>query len=121
VFVSFDAGKSWQRAATMTGPTAGKTDPFRFAQIPRGTRKARVRFELSGSNTIGILSFRIDADYQDPLAAGTFRPFDVVYRWKEAGREKSHRQTVQKLPLGYRIQAGTAVEMVSVSYEMAAK
>ena len=89
--------------------------------MPRGTRTARVRYELSGSNTIGILSFRIDADYRDPLAARTFRPFDVVYRWTEAGREKTHRQTVTKLPLSYRIQAGPAVEMVSVTCEMAAK
>jgi hypothetical protein len=121
VLLSFDEGKSWKLGATLTGPTPGKTESFRFAQIPRGTRKARVRFELSGTNTIGILSFRIDADYRDPLAARTFRPFDVVYRWKEEGREKTHRQTVKKLPLSYRIQAGTAAEMVSVSYEMAAK
>jgi hypothetical protein len=121
VFLSFDGGKSWKRGATLTGPTAGRTEAFRFTQVPRGMRQARVRFELSGTNTIGILSFRIDADYRDPLAARTFRPFDVVYRWKEAGREKTHRQTVKRLPLRYRIQAGKEVAMVSVTYEMTAK
>jgi hypothetical protein len=89
--------------------------------VPRGTRKALVRYELSGNHTIGILSFRIDADYQDPLAARAFRPFDVVYRWKENGRDKVHRERVRQLPLTYRIDAAEAPEMISVACEMPAR
>jgi hypothetical protein len=121
VLLSFDGGKSWQEAARMAGPTPGRTESGRFAAVPRGTRKALVRYELTGNNTVGIFSFRIDADYQDPLAARAFRPFDVVYRWKENGRDKVHRMRVGRLPLTYRIDAAEAPEMVSVSCEMPAR
>jgi hypothetical protein len=55
------------------------------------------------------------------LAAKTFQPFDVVHRWRENGQEKMHRETVARLPHQYKIDAGPAPEMVSVSYEMPAR
>jgi hypothetical protein len=67
-----------------------------------------------------VQSFRVDADYRDPIASGTVRPFRVVHRWKEAGRERSHVETITRLPAKYTIQAGASPEMVSVTYEMAA-
>jgi hypothetical protein len=118
VLASFDGGKSWKEAARSAGPTAGRTDVYRFTEVPPGARKALVRYELSGSDTIGILSFRLDADYRDPLAARTFRPFDVVYRWKEDGRERTSRTTVTRLPFNYTITTAAVPEMESVTYEM---
>ena len=56
---------------------------------------------MTGNNTAGVQSFRIDADYRDPMAARTVRPFRVVHRWKEGGREKSHAETVARLPAKY--------------------
>jgi hypothetical protein len=119
--VSFDGGKTWQEAARMAGPTQGRTEVFRFARIPKATRKALLRYELSGNNTVGILSFRVDADYRDPLAAPAFRPFDIVHRWKENGKVKEHREHIPRLPYTYPIKTVDVPEMVSVTYEMAAK
>jgi hypothetical protein len=121
VQVSFDDGKTWKEAAKLAGPTPGMTETSRFAEVPPGAKKALCRYELSGNNTVGIFSFRIDADYKDPLAAKALRPFVVVYRWKENGAEKTDRKTVDKLPFTYAINAAAVPEMVSVMYEMPAK
>jgi hypothetical protein len=121
VQVSFDDGKTWKDAAKLAGSTPGMTETSRFAEVPPGAKKALCRYELSGNNTVGILSFRIDADYKDPLAAKAVRPFVVVYRWKEDGAEKTDRKTIDKLPFTYTINTAAVPEMVSVRYEMPAK
>jgi hypothetical protein len=121
VALSFNGGKTYAEAARLAGPTPGRTDTFHISRLPAGTRKALVRYELSGNNTIGIFNFRIDADYKDPLAAPAFRPFHVVHRWKENGQEKSYRARVARLPFSYTINAAAAPEMVSVTFEMTAK
>jgi hypothetical protein len=120
MLLSFDGGKSWKEAGKISGPTPGTTRYFRFDAVPPGTKQALLRYELTGNNTIGVMSFRADADYRDPLA-GTFRPFDVVHRWKENGVEKSKRVTVSRLPFTYQIDAAAEPEMVAVSYEMSAR
>jgi hypothetical protein len=121
MLLSFDGGKNWQEAGKISGPTAGTTRYFRFDAVPADTKQALLRYELTGDNTIGVMSFRADADYRDPLAAASFHPFDVVHRWKENGIEKSKRVTVSKLPFTYQIDAAAEPEMVAVSYEMAAR
>jgi hypothetical protein len=120
MLVSADDGRTWREAARIAGPTPGRTAQFRFADWPAGTRKALLRFEMTGNNTVGVLSFRADADYKDPLAAGGFRPFRVVHRWSEAGRERTHDQIVPALPFTYTIDAAAEPEMRSVTYEMGA-
>jgi hypothetical protein len=117
ILVSADGGESWREAARISGPTPGRTEQFRFADWARGTRKAMLRFEMTGNNTIGVMSFRADADYRDPLAAG-FRPFRVVHRWKEGGDVKSHDQMIPELPFTYTVDVTADPEMTSVSYEM---
>ncbi len=79
-----------------------------------------MRFEMTGNNMAGVQSLRDDADYRDPLAARTFRPFRVVHRWTEAGTARSHSETISRLPARYTITAGEDPEMVSVAYEMEA-
>ncbi len=84
----------------------------------RKTRKVLLRFEMTGNNTAGVQSFRVDADYRDPMAAPTVRPFRVVHRWKEGSENKSHSETIERVPAEYVIEAGPNVEMISVRYEM---
>ncbi len=119
VAASTDGGKTWREVAVMRGPTQGRTEHIRVPKWPAGVRKVLLRFELTGTNTIGVQNFRVDADYRDPLATRTTRPFRVVHRWKEGGRERSHAETITRLPASYIIQAGAEPEMVSVTYEMA--
>jgi hypothetical protein len=120
VSTSTDGGKTWRPVATLAGPTQGRTEHIKVAKWPAGTRKALLRFEMTGNNTVGVQNFRVDADYRDPLASKTMRPFRVVHRWKEGGREQIHLETISRLPVRYTIPAGADPEMVSVSYEMAA-
>jgi hypothetical protein len=118
VTASTDQGRSWREVAVLKGPTQGRTEHIRVNKWPPKTREVLLRFEMTGNNTAGVQSFRVDADYRDPMAARTSRPIRVVHRWKENGRERSHVQTIARLPAKYTIQAGAEPEMVSVSYEM---
>jgi hypothetical protein len=118
MLVSTDGGLTWREAARMAGPTPGRTGQFLCGDWPPGTRNALLRFEMTGNNTVGVLSFRADADYKDPRAAGGFRPFHVVHRWTEDGLEKMHDQTVPTLPFTYTIDAAADPELTSVTYEM---
>jgi hypothetical protein len=118
VTASADGGRSWREVAVLRGPTQGRTEHVRVDKWPAKTRKVLLRFEMTGDNTAGVQSFRIDADYRDPMAIGTPRPFRVVHRWKEGGLEKTHTESIARLPAKYTIQAGALPEMVSVSYEM---
>jgi hypothetical protein len=114
---SIDGGQTWREVGRIAGPTPGTTRSFRVADWPSGTRSALLRFEMSGSNTIGVMSFRADADYRDPLAR-VARPFRVVHRWKQGGGEKEHVQVIASLPSRYEIVVDDEPEMLSVSYEM---
>jgi hypothetical protein len=116
MLLSFDAGKTWIEGGRITGPTAGTTQYFKFDKVPAGARRALLKYELSGNNTVGIFSFRADADYRDPT--GGFRPFAVVHTWKEGGQTRTHRQAVDRLPTTYGIKAAGEVEMVSVTCAM---
>jgi hypothetical protein len=115
---SADGGKTWREAGKISGPTPATTRAFRLDDWPAGTRSVLLRFELTGSNTIGVFSFRADADYRDPLAAGPVRPFRVVHRWKEGDREMQHGETVSRLPHRYTVDVAGEPEMVWVRYEM---
>jgi hypothetical protein len=106
--------------AVIAGPTQGRTEHIRVDRWPAGVRHALLRFELTGNNTIGVQNFRVDADYRDPLASKSVRPFRVEHRWKEVGRDRSHIETITRLPARYTINAGAEPAMVAVRYEMAA-
>jgi hypothetical protein len=120
MLVSTDQGKTWQEAGHIAGPTPGATGSFRFDGIPPGTKRAHLKFRLSGNNTIGIFSFRVDADYRDPLSEGAAAPIQVVHRWREKGMPREHVELVQKLPATYKIATEAEPEMVSVTYAMPA-
>jgi hypothetical protein len=120
VIASSNGGKTWREVAVMNGPTQGRTGHFRVGEWPKGTRKVLLRFELTGNNTAGVQSFRVDADYRDPISSPTIRPFRVVHRWIEQGKPRTHTETIRKLPSRYSIRTSAEPEMVSVAYEMAA-
>jgi hypothetical protein len=118
LLASTDGGKSWRALGQIAGPTAGTTRHFQFDRWPSKTRNVLLRYEMTGNNTVGVLSTRIDADHRDPLSSPSLRPFRVVHRWRESGRVKSHVATVDRLPFRDTIEAGAEPEMISVSYEM---
>ena len=118
MLASFDGGTTWTQTAKITGPTPATTRYFRFDKIPAGAKQALLKYELTGNNTVGIFSFRVDADYKDPRAAKAFLPFRITHEWKENGQNKTFSQNVPKLPFTYGIKAGSDPEMVSVSYAM---
>jgi hypothetical protein len=120
VSTSTDNGRSWRQVAVMAGPTQGRTEHHRLAQWPRGVRKLLLRFEMTGNNTAGVQHIRVDADYHDPMASQGVRPFRVVHRWTEAGKARSHIETISRLPTRYTIETRAEPEMVSVAYEMPA-
>jgi hypothetical protein len=62
VTASTDGGKTWRQVAVIAGPTQGRTEHIRVDRWPTGTRKALLRFELTGNNTVGVQNFRVDAD-----------------------------------------------------------
>jgi hypothetical protein len=121
MLASYDGGKSWSAVGRIAGPTAGTTRYFQTTAIPPGVRKALLRYELTGNNTVGLFSFRVDADYRDPLASSGVRPFRVTHRWRENGAEKRYGETIGSLPATYDITTAADPAMVSVSYEMPAK
>jgi len=120
VTASTTSGRTWREVTVMNGPTQGRTGHFRVGEWPRGTRKVLLRFDFTGNNTVGVQHFRVDADYRDPMAAKGTRPFRVVHRWTEGGKDRSHSENITRLPATYAIQARSDPEMVSVSYEMPA-
>jgi hypothetical protein len=118
VSTSTDDGRTWREVAVLKGPTQGRTEHLRVDRWPAGIRKVLLRFELTGNNTAGVQSIRADADYRDPLASRAARSFRVVHRWREGGRERSHTETIARLPASYTIRTNSVSEMVSVAYEM---
>jgi hypothetical protein len=120
MLVSSDGGATYTEAGRIVGPTQGKTGSFVYDTWPKGTHKALLRMEMTGDNTIGVQSFRVDADYRDPLAAPAVQPFEVVHRWTENGRERSHSQPIKALPTEYTIDVAAEPDLTAVSYTMPA-
>jgi hypothetical protein len=118
--VSADGGRTWREVAVIRGPTEDTTGHFRVSDLPAGTRKALLRFELDGERTVLLHTLRVDADYRDPMAARSARPFQVVHRWTEGEAPRSHAETITRLPASYTIEAAGEPEMVSVACEMPA-
>jgi hypothetical protein len=115
--VSFDGGKSWKTAGRAAGPTAGDCHYVTFAEVPAGTREARIRYSGTSRNATGFLNFRIDADYKEP--AGGFRPVKVTYRWDEEGRAKEQVFVAKKPDETWSITCAAKPVMKSIVMELA--
>ena len=115
VSASYDGGKTWDDVTKLAGPTPGKSGYHRFTPKKDAT-KALLRFAMTGNNTVGLLSFRVDVTYVDPRTTAKPAPFFVTHRWKENGKPMEKRMKVESLPMKYTIDAAGEVEMVSVTY-----
>jgi hypothetical protein len=94
VEASFDEGKSWRPVGKLEGPTAGSSRYFVLADVPKGSRAARVRLAGRQSNTLGLFDLRVDGDYAQPH--GGFAPVKVTYVWEEGGVEKRDEHVASK-------------------------
>jgi hypothetical protein len=115
---SFDEGKTWTEVGKMLGPTPGCTKYFTLENVPKGTRKALVRYQSTRQyNTLCIFDFRIDADYAEPAAG--FRPVKITYVWDEAGAEKRDTHVAKSPKDTYPIKCAAAPLMKSIILELA--
>ncbi len=115
--VSFDGGKTWKTAGRAAGPVAGNCHYVTFADVPPGTREAKVRYAGTSRNATGIMNFRIDADYKEPQ--GGFRPVRVTYRWEEGGRPKEDVHVARKPDETWTIPCAATPLMKSIVLELA--
>jgi hypothetical protein len=115
--VSFDGGKTWKTVSRAAGPTAGDCHYVTYAEIPAGTREARVRYSGTSRNATGFLNFRIDADYKEP--AGGFRPVKVTYRWDEEGKSKEQIFVAKKAEETWTVTCAAKPVMKSIVMELA--
>jgi len=114
--VSFDDGKSWKKAGRAAGPTPGNCEYVTFGDVPKGIRKALVRFDGQQRNTTYIFDMCICADYVEPDAG--FWPVRITYVWEENGQPKQHVRTATKPEETYRINCGAAPLMKSIILEL---
>ncbi len=115
---SFDDGKTWAEIGRMPGPIPGSTKYFTYEAVPKGMRKALVRYQSTRQyNTLCIFDFRIDADYAEPSAG--FRPVKITYVWDEAGAEKRDIHIAKSPKDAYTIKCAAAPLMKSLIVELA--
>jgi len=117
VLVSFDDGKTFKPVGRCEGPTRNHGRYFVFSDVPRGSRKALVRFAGEQRNTTMIYQARISADYTEPN--GGFRPVKVIYIWEEAGAEKRDVHVARKPRETYTINCQARPTMKSLLLELA--
>ncbi len=86
--VSFDDGKTFKTVDRASGPTRMGSKWTTFSEIPRGTRKALVRYSAASRADLILWRYRIDADYQEPNAG--VAPLKITYRWEENGQPREH-------------------------------
>ena len=115
--VSWDGGGTFETVETVTGPTQGSCRYVTVDRVPKGARKALVRFVGSQRNTTTILSLRIDADYA--LPGGGFRPVRVTYCWQENGQPKEHVHVAKSPHETYQIVCTDKPTMKSIVLELA--
>jgi hypothetical protein len=84
--VSFDEGKTFRTVDRAAGPNRFGSKWTTFSDIPKGTRKALVRYSATSRADLILWRYRIDADYQEPGAG--IAPVKVIYRWEENGRPR---------------------------------
>jgi len=115
--ISFDAGKSFRRVDTQTGPFQGICRYVTVDDIPAGTRAALVRWVGKQRNTTCLFLLRIDADYQQPR--GGFAPVKITYLWDESGQEKRDIHIAKSPKESYGIRCATKPKMKSITLELA--
>ena len=122
---SFDGGKTWAEIGKLPGPTPGSTKYFTLENVPKGMRKALVRFQSTRQyNTLCIFDFRIDADYAQRApgagdGSGGFRPVKITYVWEEGGAKKRDVRVAMSPNETYTITCEKPPLMKSIILELA--
>src|SRR5207245_3500035 len=110
-------GKTWITVDRAHGGVAGSCKYVVTTDVPAGTKEALVRYSGTSRNATGILGFRIDADYKEPL--GGFRPVQVTYVWEEEGQAKRNVFVAKKPEETYTITCAAKPLMKSIALELA--
>jgi hypothetical protein len=115
--VSWDNGKTWQAADTLTGPARFASKFATATGAPAGTRKVLVRYSGQQTTVAMIFNLRIDVDYREPQ--GGFAPVKITYAWDEAGQEKQHVHVARKADEVYKVTCAGRPTMKSITLELA--
>ncbi|MBA2482649.1 MAG: hypothetical protein H0V44_18455 [Planctomycetes bacterium] len=114
--VSYDDGKTFTTAERATGPGSRLDKWITVTDVPKGTRKALVRYAGTKSNALCMFNIRIDADYIEPQ--GGFRPIKVTYAWQENGQAKTDVHVAKKASDSWTITCPTKPVMGSIVLEL---
>jgi hypothetical protein len=119
VQVSYDGGSSFHDVpdGTLQGGTTGETRYLTIANVPTGTREAKLRLAGKQVNTTQIVDLRIDADYAQP--AGGFKPVKITYLWEEDGKPVSHVHVARSPNEAFTLTAGANSVPRSFTMELA--
>ncbi|HYE07013.1 MAG TPA: hypothetical protein VEL07_15960 [Planctomycetota bacterium] len=115
--VSFDDGKTFRSICQAPKQMAGCTKYVTVSDIPKGTRKALVRYTGRAAAATMLWSYRIDADYVAPGAG--FTPVKVTYAWSEGGAEKSDVHVAKRAEDAWTITCADKPTMTSITLELA--
>jgi hypothetical protein len=115
--VSYDDGKTWKTVTRAGGPGSRLDKWLTVDDVPKGTRKALVRYSGNQVNDACLFNIRIDADYVEPH--GGFRPVKITYTWEENGKEKSDVHIAKQGDDSYKIDCADKPKMKAIVLELA--
>ena len=111
---SLDEGRTWTNSWSLRRTTPPwDVIHYEAVEIPQGHRSVRVKYLLNSPEAApsgcSLYAVRMEADYRAADAA--FRPVQVTFDWSERQGdrslvERSHTQTITRLPFKYTINAG---------------
>jgi hypothetical protein len=112
---SFDRGRTWTRTYSLTN-TSQPWDVIHFETVkaaPPGISSVLFKYLLdspeAGTGACSLYSVRMEVNHEPADAA--FKPFQVAFNWGERQEdyslvERSHTETISKLPHRYTINVG---------------
>jgi hypothetical protein len=115
--VSYDEGKAWKTVARAGGPGSRMDKWITVDDVPKGVRKALVRYNGNKVNDVSLFNIRIDADYAEPHSG--FRPVKITYTWEENGKEKSNVHIARQANDSYTIECADKPKMKAIVLELA--
>jgi hypothetical protein len=115
--VSFDDGKTFAAVDRAKGPAKFGAKWVGVTEVPRGTKRALVRYRNDAKGSPVIFHLRVDADYAEP--AGGFAPVEILYEWQENGVAKKDRHVATKADDTYVIRCESKPTMTAISLRLA--
>ena len=113
--VSFDEGKTFRTVDRAAGPVRFGSKWVVASDVPKGTRKALVRYAGTSRADLILWRYRIEADYEEPGAG--FAPVRVTYRWEEGGRAREDVHVARAPEETYTITCGGKPVLRSITLE----